>query len=474
MKEKDYGGNKKNKSIFTQISFNIKTTTMKAKQLLLLLLSITVFSSLAKAQTYAVDTSIIRKYNSSLVNEVYDVIAKTNISAAKQKEIVNILKRQDSVLAVLIAQNSPYETIDSINQVYTKQWKAYLSTAEQMFYAVEKEKELAREKFTYAFISLALKHSGELELTQEQNDLITLYIDTLKIKEESFLNTNKEQGFNSYNLEKWKLNSVLSDNQMLQLLTIKNKERMKLRARQDWDEMVLRTLVTGDIDEEQTNQFVDFYIRKDYAYTRFEIKEYRNEYLHNLYKTEPPLLKKLYYNRKADDPNTAIPVSSFSQFMLAIQNKTQLGLTSTQIDSLGFFSDNLNNKKYDEAKADPTKKYDARAYESLHLNRILTNEQYRSLLIIKNTSKAKNFALNDWREIEQRGLAPNFSKDTSLIELTNFYIARECTYDRYEYDKVKQSTLISAIYANKPRVLNALVHARRNPGNNTIGQGYQW
>ena len=447
---------------------------MKAKQLLLFIICLTATAVKMNAQTYAVDTSIIRKYNSSLVNEVYDVISKTNISAAKQKDIVNILKKQDSVLAVMIAQNRPYEAIDSMNQVYTKQWKAYLSSAEQMFYAVEKEKEYKREKFTYDFISLALKYTSELGLSQQQNDAIVIYIDTLKTKEETFVSLNKEEGFNSYNLEKRKLNSVLSDNQFLTLLTIKNNKKMELRARQDWDEMVLRNIVTGSISEEQTNQFADFYLRKDFAYIRFEDEAARKEYLRSLFNAEPPLLKKLYYNRKADDTKSSIPLSSFSQFMLAIQNKTKLGLTNSQIDSLGFFSDNLNNKKYDEAKLDPTKKYDARAYESLHLNRILTNEQYRSLLIMKNKSKAKNFALNDWRELEQRGLAANFSKDTAIIELTNYYTARECIYDRYEYDKVKQSTFISVIYASKPHVLNTLIHARRNPGNNTIGQGYQW
>jgi hypothetical protein len=164
----------------------------------------------------------------------------------------------------------------------------------------------------------------------------------------------------------------------------------------------------------------------------------------------------------------------FSLFSLAIQNKDSLKLTEVQADSLFFKIDTLKKMQDTFLKQNPGKWFDSKAFQSEHMNRLLTIEQFNKLLVIKNTSKAYSFAEKDWSEIEQRGLAKNYIKDSAIKELTNYYIAKQSAFDQYAHDKLKQSSLVKYITDNKPKVLNALMHLRRNPANNTLGENLNW
>ena len=96
------------------------------------------------------------------------------------------------------------------------------------------------------------------------------------------------------------------------------------------------------------------------------------------------------------------------------------------------------------------------------------------MLIFKNQSKAEAFAESDWAEVQQRGLDSTYVKEEVLGGLINYYVNRESIYNRYQHDPVTQKAKAKEIYAFRPQVLRALQKARRNPDNNTQGQGYRW
>jgi hypothetical protein len=183
--------------------------------------------------------------------------------------------------------------------------------------------------------------------------------------------------------------------------------------------------------------------------------------------------EKFQYYTSRKDVSRVSPIP-YSQFSLAIKFKDSLGLSESITEALMAKSDTLKKMQDAFYAQNPNKKFDSKAFESETLSNILTEAQHTKLLIIKNKKSAINSAVNDWNELEKRGLTNGHNKDTTIIQLTNFYLARQSAYDRYAHDKIQQSTNVKMIYDNKPAALNALMHARRNPNNDTIGQSFQW
>jgi|GEM_PF-1339590 len=164
---------------------------------------------------------------------------------------------------------------------------------------------------------------------------------------------------------------------------------------------------------------------------------------------------------------------TYSQFAIAIRYKDTLGLSQMQTTAIYNYIDTLKQLK-NQHYATHHKSLDTRAYESTHISTILTESQYTQLLIFKNQSKAEAFAESDWAEVQQRGLDSTYVKEEVLGGLTTYYVNRESVYNRYQHDPVTQKAKAKELYGFRPQVLRALQKARRNPDNNTQGQGYRW
>jgi hypothetical protein len=164
-----------------------------------------------------------------------------------------------------------------------------------------------------------------------------------------------------------------------------------------------------------------------------------------------------------------------SQFAIAIQYRRALELTGAQVDSLLAKAVLLKKSKEEFSKEDPFGKYDSKAFESEHMTRILTEDQYSKVLLIKNKSQAKGEAEQDWKELEQRGLSAEYNKENTLKQLNNYYLAKWCAYYRYGNDKIKQSANVKSIEEKAPKALKALKAARKynNPADPVKGS-YQW
>jgi len=184
--------------------------------------------------------------------------------------------------------------------------------------------------------------------------------------------------------------------------------------------------------------------------------------------------KQQYYYSIAVDKERSRTKYWFTQFSFALQVKDTIKLSEALADSMFLHIDVLNKMKNAFKRKNPGQWFESKAYESEVMTRLLTDEQYSKLLTLKNTEKAKSNALTDWNDLELRKLTGRFNKEIELQRLTEYYIEKQNVFDRYAHNKIKQSAMLKYVYDNKPKILNVLAHARRNPQNNTQGLEYKF
>lgn len=169
---------------------------------------------------------------------------------------------------------------------------------------------------------------------------------------------------------------------------------------------------------------------------------------------------------KANDKYT------YSQYAIALRYKDTLGLNSTQIDQMYVEIGNLKTRKNEHYTAHK-ESLDTRSDESERMTQLLTGSQYDLLLRLKNHTKAKSNAENDWKEIELRNMHNELSKPETIEELYEYYIVRESLYDKYRHDPITQSAETRSHYIdNRPIVLKALTKARKSNLNDTMGGNF--
>lgn len=156
-----------------------------------------------------------------------------------------------------------------------------------------------------------------------------------------------------------------------------------------------------------------------------------------------------------------------SQFAIAIRHKKALGLTEAQVDSLFAKAEQLRKMKEVFLETDPYGKYDSKAFETDNMTKIISEDQYGQVLLIKNRSQAKTEAEQDWQEMEQRNLAKDYNKDSTITQLVAYYTAKLSAYYRYGNNPVKRGANVKNIESRMPAALRALTASRKydNPTN---------
>jgi hypothetical protein len=164
---------------------------------------------------------------------------------------------------------------------------------------------------------------------------------------------------------------------------------------------------------------------------------------------------------------------SYSQFSAGIRYKDSLNLTATQVTTLQNYVDSVKLKK-NQHYAQFKKSLDTRAYESKNMKQILPYAQYIALLKLKNKRRAIRTAENDWKELQLRHADSSFTQVQVIADLTSYYIAKACLYDKFQDDIIKQKAEVRELYEHRPRALRLLEKARRNPDNDTAIKLYKW
>lgn len=229
-----------------------------------------------------------------------------------------------------------------------------------------------------------------------------------------------------------------------------------------------KQLEVADIIKQRDNEVFDLLQAGASAAQINTVKSQYDEQIYNLFDLEERYNK--YVNSKKEINKGKY---SYTQFAAAIRFRDSLELSQEQYDLMLSYADSLKTFKtsyYNQYH----KPYDSRAYESQRMINALSNAQYDMLLTIKNRTKAQMLAETDWAEVVQRGIDSSFVKDVALFELTRYYLARECTYNKYQHDIIKQKMQIRELYANRPTIIRVLQKVRRNPDNDTATKIFKW
>ena len=125
----------------------------------------------------------------------------------------------------------------------------------------------------------------------------------------------------------------------------------------------------------------------------------------------------------SSNSQTSKPNNSVSNiFTLAIQNATQLALSTNELTELNQATLLLNDSlKLSLAYLDSIK-FNRLAYENRELSSILTNTQLLSLLKIKEEGWASNKANQKWLNAVAKSENDLYNKDSVINEVTNYYL----------------------------------------------------
>ncbi|NII29261.1 hypothetical protein HB364_29550 [Pseudoflavitalea sp. X16] len=151
-----------------------------------------------------------------------------------------------------------------------------------------------------------------------------------------------------------------------------------------------------------------------------------------------------------------------SYFSAAVRMRKLLKLTNTQVDSLLDKGLTLNRLRDSVWRISPLAPFDSKDYENQHISRILTEDQLALLLTFKYQHDAETNALNDWKDLEKRGLTRDMNKEVVVRQLTSYYIQLKSTSSMYAYDLEKQTAYSRNIRDNMPKALKILQYARKN------------
>ena len=161
-----------------------------------------------------------------------------------------------------------------------------------------------------------------------------------------------------------------------------------------------------------------------------------------------------------------------SQFTIAVKERKSLGLAAWQVDSLLSLAARLEKMKDAFREKDPLGKFDSKPFETDNMLKVISEDQYRTVLIVKCRGQAKADAEQDWLELQQRHLAANLDKDSTLRQLNDYYLAKWVMYNRYGNDRIKQAANVKDVYEHMPHVLRTLTSARKynNPTTTVLGE----
>lgn len=193
------------------------------------------------------------------------------------------------------------------------------------------------------------------------------------------------------------------------------------------------------------------------------------EAIDTISKTYQPIIDSLI----ARDAN----FSNGSQIDVAIRLATELNLTTTQLEQLTKVQYELNEKKLQLKNEKPEAEYDSKSFESEVLNKLLTEEQYTSVLVAKYSNTAANQTKQDWGQIIKNNLTNDFPDSVATkLELTNYHTAILVAYYRNAFDKEKQYESVKRIQEIMPDALRVLIDKwnYKTPYSDTPDTFFQW
>jgi hypothetical protein len=461
------------------------------------------------------DTAALKDFDAAVVEKVYALTRYTHLTSPQQLYLAHYFKLSDSLVRAWILQGKPTAKIDSLRD-----------RADHIFYEINNidpaKKAAFAQKNAERFAYLATQ--GEMEYLQKEyqpgpneEKLIRQWVSTkYNFLYQRYLINDQEAGsarqaaqlYDLYQLYP-ALYSNRFINEYLQRLNaikkipdsiaikIRNGFLNGIRADKyiDWSKTLLditryvlpdTALFSGMfhdqlIREAVTRSAVDKYNlivtqhitngAYDSVYGFILKKNYANCLIEFTYgTTKQYLVDSLIFevSRHYDSAVKAALIRDGSlqpatQFALALKYKEYLQLSPAQCDSLVWQALYLSRVLDTMQLRDPFASTDFGDYEALHLTALLSEQQYTDLLMIRNKPGAYAQARRDWEDLVKFQIAQHFDKESTIIEIGNYYVARYSSWNRLAYDTKKQTDNMRALEDTKPQALKLLDQARWNP-----------
>ncbi len=99
-------------------------------------------------------------------------------------------------------------------------------------------------------------------------------------------------------------------------------------------------------------------------------------------------------------------------------------------------------------------------FEASILPNILSDSQYNEVLVIRNLAVAKQKANAAWRELTQQGLSATLNKDSTIMQLSSYYLLTSIFNDKYINDAETRTKLSKGMATALPEPLLLLKHAK--------------
>lgn len=479
------------------------------KKLALLLIPLTGISMLSFSQ--AVHRSVTEKYDASVVARLFSITKYVDVDKDIQLQMAESIRLHDSTIASWIMIGKTKESIDTLQQVAQFQLYGMLSKEQLQAYKYKSNFEISSAiangeaeyvKSIYQPDSATyvdLKKS----LTNKYNYILQAFSDNYIMNHEAASQQLKKvEGI----YDEYKYFPVLYARKYIgeYVSTIgKIKPIPKATLEQiehsfynliwqnkysDWsaaaenatrihlpDTAIFSTLHRPELDQ--------------LSYEAFAAEKYdmifREHVSEDAFKKLDKMLKEKYYNRfllgrtyaafyprvydslvkqmanRYDSTITATMIYDGSlqpttQFAIALKFKDFLKLSKATCDELVYHAMYLEKVRDSIVFRDPFASIDFGEYETTHLSRILTEQQYNVVLFHKNRTYAAANAVTDWQEMVARGLDKGFYRDETIQQLTDFYISKNGAWCRYANDKITLWANLYALDQVKPKALKVL------------------
>jgi hypothetical protein len=485
---------------------------MKKQSLLLILL---IFCVIGNAQE--IDSSLLAQFPPSVINRLVDVSKLKTVEADRQRSIAILFMKEDSAVQKAVLNKADPVAVEAIKQNTQNQIQQLLTQSEyaayknvnQLFssadnyarvltlYYLDKYKlDSAKHYFgiyrhlkvqgllllplgykaeTPADVAKQLASFYENNVQKMLNEYEGLYIykqyeDSLqKIKpltkgvltrlKENFLNQCRLYNHRSY-AEHFitSMHGVIKDTTYYAAWYKKElKEKAEANTRQSIVKMLKQKVVSREAAGNMRKIIYDhFYTNAVYDITYLSFPKEKDSLIARTDKLYDSLMTAQLMHEGEFDHVTLLST--------AIKNKKKLQLRPTLVDTLVGHAIVVNNDWTSFNSKNPWGRFDYLKYEIPVMETLLTDEQYRQVLKIKNSWQAEEWAKDDWGELNQRGIAAGLDSLGTVHSMQQYNVNMLILKDRYANDKERLNNELSALNNTMPAALKMLKRARVTGG----------
>lgn len=258
------------------------------------------------AKSQVLDVSIKNNYPASIVERVYKIAVKVPINPSRQTAFANYFQRKDSILANVIKGNATDDSVRAITNQQDSLFETMFTPTERFTYFTETNQKKARSKpITFSQFSLAVKYKDSLSLDSVIVTTLLTKITELRKLRDDYYKANNGKYYDSRAFESSTMTDLLTEEQYTKLLTIKNTEKAKNNALNDWNELVQRNLDSTFIQDSTIKDLSKFHLARCIAYDRFAHDKLKlNDVVKAIYDAKPKAYMVLQHARRNPDNDT--------------------------------------------------------------------------------------------------------------------------------------------------------------------------